>query len=104
MDAAMPIFLDDISFYLSTMEAFLEENAIEKVYACMKAKDYESAANYAFDMKSLTGMLGMLHAYEASKDMCRKFKNGQLEAVSEDITKIRNWYEKLAGLEWGIPH
>ncbi|MDD2971070.1 MAG: hypothetical protein PHE02_02925 [Lachnospiraceae bacterium] len=95
IDKVLPIFLGDKSYYIEIMKNFIKENEIVKLHECIRGNEYEAALNHGYNLKALTGTLGLSKAYQISQDLCVHIREKNLEAIHKEIGLIEHTYDCL---------
>lgn len=95
---AMPIFLDDNSYYIKTMKAFIEENELLLLDACVKNQEMEDALSHAYNLTALTGSLGFEQAYQVSRQLCEYISRQDLNNILEKIEWLKSFFYEIRNL------
>lgn len=98
VEEALPRFIDDSVYYLNTLYLFIEECEIDMVEQCAANGKISEAINHAYNVKAMTGTLGLTESYENAQQLCEYLKEEKKEKIEKSIAEIKRNLDKIYAL------
>lgn len=95
-DAALARFVGKRAIYEKYLTRFLEDEHAMEAAKAFREKDYEEMLEQTHALKGLAGTLGMTPLFEASSDIVKDLRSGELDALEEKLTKLLAVQERIA--------